>query len=185
MIAPNLANAFGIFLLRQFIKGVPDELIAAGRMDDASELQIVFLIVAPSVTPGIAALALFAFVYHWNSYLWPLTVLYVDLSGSARLSRRRDPCPTLHESMGRWRHLIVRRPVLSRRRPWRGSRRLQRQIRVGTKREVLNTCFRPLRSVLFQSHRRERQRSACREPSWRENSIFNGINGLVGATRDR
>jgi multiple sugar transport system permease protein len=75
VIAPNLANAFGIFLLRQFIRGVPDDLIEAGRMDGASELKIVFLIVAPSVTPGLAALALFAFVYHWNSYLWPLTVL--------------------------------------------------------------------------------------------------------------
>ncbi len=75
VIAPNLANAFGIFLLRQFIRGVPDDLIEAGRMDGASELQVVFLIVAPSVTPAIAALALFAFVYHWNSYLWPLTVL--------------------------------------------------------------------------------------------------------------
>ena len=75
VIAPNLANAFGIFLMRQFIKGVPDDLIDAGRMDGASELRIVFLIVAPSVTPAIAALALFAFVYHWNSYLWPLTVL--------------------------------------------------------------------------------------------------------------
>jgi multiple sugar transport system permease protein len=75
VIAPNLANAFGIFLMRQFIRGVPDDLIDAGRMDGASELRIVFLIVAPSVTPAVAALALFAFVYHWNSYLWPLTVL--------------------------------------------------------------------------------------------------------------
>jgi multiple sugar transport system permease protein len=75
VIAPNLANAFGIFLMRQFIRGVPDDLIDAGRMDGASDLRIVFLIVAPSVTPAIAALALFAFVYHWNSYLWPLTVL--------------------------------------------------------------------------------------------------------------
>ncbi|AKR56736.1 ABC transporter permease [Devosia sp. H5989] len=75
VIVPNLANAFGIFLMRQFIKGVPDELIDAARMDGASELKIVFQIVAPSVMPAIAALALFAFVYHWNSYLWPLTVL--------------------------------------------------------------------------------------------------------------
>jgi len=75
VIAPNLANAFGIFLMRQFIRGVPDDLIDAGRMDGASELRILFSIVAPSVTPAVAALALFAFVYHWNSYLWPLTVL--------------------------------------------------------------------------------------------------------------
>jgi multiple sugar transport system permease protein len=75
VIVPNLANAFGIFLMRQFIKGVPDELIDAARVDGASELRIVFSIVAPAVVPAIAALALFAFVYHWNSYLWPLTVL--------------------------------------------------------------------------------------------------------------
>jgi len=75
VIVPNLANAFGIFLMRQFIKGVPDDLIDAARIDGASELRIVFSIVAPSVVPAIAALALFAFVYHWNSYLWPLTVL--------------------------------------------------------------------------------------------------------------
>ena len=75
VIVPNLANAFGIFLMRQFIKGVPDDLIDAARVDGASELRIVFSIVAPSVVPAVAALALFAFVYHWNSYLWPLTVL--------------------------------------------------------------------------------------------------------------
>jgi multiple sugar transport system permease protein len=75
VIVPNLVNAFGIFLMRQFIKGVPDELIDAARIDGASDLRIVFSIVAPSVVPALAALALFAFVYHWNSYLWPLTVL--------------------------------------------------------------------------------------------------------------
>lgn len=75
VIVPNLANAFGIFLMRQFIAGVPDELIDAARVDGASELRIVFSIVAPSVIPAIAALTLFAFVYHWNTYLWPLTVL--------------------------------------------------------------------------------------------------------------
>jgi multiple sugar transport system permease protein len=75
VLAPNLANAFGIFLMRQFIKGVPDELIEAARVDGASELRVLFQIVAPAVLPAIAALTLFAFVYHWNSYLWPLTVL--------------------------------------------------------------------------------------------------------------
>ena len=75
IIAPNLANAFGIFLMRQFIAGVPDDLIDAARMDGASEMLILFKIVTPTIMPAIAALALFAFVYHWNSYLWPLTVL--------------------------------------------------------------------------------------------------------------
>ena len=75
IIVPNLANAFGIFLMRQFIAGVPDDLIDAARVDGASEMLILFKIVMPSIAPAIAALALFAFVYHWNSYLWPLTVL--------------------------------------------------------------------------------------------------------------
>lgn len=75
VIVPNLANAFGIFLMRQFIAGVPDDLIDAARVDGASEMRIVFSVVAPAVLPAIAALALFAFVYHWNTYLWPLTVL--------------------------------------------------------------------------------------------------------------
>lgn len=75
VILPNLANAFGLFLMRQFIAGVPDEVIDAARIDGAGELRIVFRIVAPLVTPSLAALALFAFVYHWNAYLWPLTVL--------------------------------------------------------------------------------------------------------------
>jgi len=75
VVVPNLANAFGIFLMRQFIKGVPDELIEAARVDGASEFRVLFQIIAPAVMPAIAALTLFAFVYHWNSYLWPLTVL--------------------------------------------------------------------------------------------------------------
>ena len=75
VVVPNLANAFGIFLMRQYIKGVPDDLIDAARVVVASELRILFKIVAPAVMPAIAALTLFAFVYHWNSYLWPLTVL--------------------------------------------------------------------------------------------------------------
>jgi multiple sugar transport system permease protein len=75
VVLPNLANAFGIFLMRQFILGIPNELIEAARLDGASEFRIVFTIIAPAVAPALAALALFAFVYHWNSYLWPLTIL--------------------------------------------------------------------------------------------------------------
>ena len=75
MVLPFLAGPFGVFLMRQFILGIPNELIEAARLDGASELRIVFRIIAPAVAPALAALALFAFVYHWNSYLWPLTIL--------------------------------------------------------------------------------------------------------------
>jgi hypothetical protein len=76
-----LGHRLRVFLMRQFIAGVPDELIDAARMDGASEPRILFSIVAPSVMPAIAALALFAFVYHWNTYLWPLTVLQGNSDG--------------------------------------------------------------------------------------------------------
>ncbi|WP_280806592.1 ABC transporter permease subunit [Mesorhizobium sp. LNJC405B00] len=72
---PASSPGTSAMLMRQFISGVPDELIDAARMDGASEFLILYKIVAPSIAPAIAALALFAFVYHWNSYLWPLTVL--------------------------------------------------------------------------------------------------------------
>lgn len=75
VMLPFLANAFGIFLMRQFIAGVPDELIDAARIDGASEAAVLFRIVAPLVAPGLAVLILFAFVFHWNSFLWPLTML--------------------------------------------------------------------------------------------------------------
>ncbi|HSK23002.1 MAG TPA: carbohydrate ABC transporter permease [Egicoccus sp.] len=75
VILPHLANAFGIFLMRQFILDFPDELIEAARVDGASEFRILFQVVAPSLVPAIAALTMFAFVFHWNSYLWPLTIL--------------------------------------------------------------------------------------------------------------
>lgn len=75
VILPWLANAFGIFLMRQFISEVPDELLDAARMDGASELRIIFRIVTPLVTPATIALTVFAFVYYWNNFLWPLTVL--------------------------------------------------------------------------------------------------------------
>lgn len=75
VVLPHLGNAFGIFLMRQFIAGVPDDLIDAARVDGASELRIVFSVVAPAIAPALAALALFAFTFHWNTYLWPLTIL--------------------------------------------------------------------------------------------------------------
>ena len=60
VILPNLANAFGIFLMRQFIAGVPDDLIDAARVDGASELRILFAIVAPNVAPAITRLVFMA-----------------------------------------------------------------------------------------------------------------------------
>lgn len=74
MIIPAGTSAFGVFLMRQGIVGVPDEMIEAGRLDGASEVQILFRVVLPVVGGSIAALALFAFMTNWDSFLWPLLV---------------------------------------------------------------------------------------------------------------
>lgn len=75
LILPNLANGFGIFLMRQFIMGIPDELLEAARMDGASEWTILWRVVVPQLRPAAAALILFAFVFQWNNFLWPLSIV--------------------------------------------------------------------------------------------------------------
>jgi multiple sugar transport system permease protein len=75
VLVPQLANAFGIYLIRQFARGVPRELVDAARVDGASEWQILLRIGVPLLRPAIATLAMFAFVFYWNAYLWPLVVL--------------------------------------------------------------------------------------------------------------
>lgn len=75
VMLPWLANAFGIFLMRQFIRDVPDELIDAARVDGASEGRILVSLVVPLLKPAVVTLAVFAFVYYWNNFLWPLSIL--------------------------------------------------------------------------------------------------------------
>ena len=73
-IVPWLASAFGIFLMRQFFLSIPDELLDAARMDGAGEFFIFFRIALPLVGGGLATLAIFVFLYHWNEVLWTMTV---------------------------------------------------------------------------------------------------------------
>ena len=75
VMLPWLANAFGIFLMRQFIMGVPDEIIEAARVDGAGEIRIVLQFVVPLIKPAMVTLAVFMFVYAWNNFLWPVTLL--------------------------------------------------------------------------------------------------------------
>jgi putative chitobiose transport system permease protein len=74
-ILPYLATVFNIFLLRQAFKGVPDDLLDAGRMDGASELRIWWNIVMPVVRPSLATVAIITFVEQWNNFFWPSLVL--------------------------------------------------------------------------------------------------------------
>jgi multiple sugar transport system permease protein len=74
MILPFLAGAFGVFLMRQFIGGIPDELLDAARVDGAGEHYIFWRIIMPLCGPALATLTILTFLSSWNSFLWPLVV---------------------------------------------------------------------------------------------------------------
>ncbi len=74
LILPGIASAFGIFLMRQFIKTIPDELLEAARIDGAREFYIFARIVMPLSKPALATLGIFNFTGTWNSFFWPLII---------------------------------------------------------------------------------------------------------------
>jgi multiple sugar transport system permease protein len=103
LIVPGITGgAWAMFLMRQFIRTLPTELIEAARMDGASELGIFWRIIVPLSTPGLAVLGIFTFMGNWNNLIWPLLVieskglypLTVALafirSGSAAFTTRTD-----------------------------------------------------------------------------------------------
>ncbi len=75
VILPRAAEAFGIFMVRQFMVSIPDELLEAARLDGAGELSIFLRIVLPLSRPVIAVLVIFTFMWRWNDFAWPLVVL--------------------------------------------------------------------------------------------------------------
>ena len=75
LILPNLALPFGIFLMRQTMYAIPDEMIQAARIDGANEFRVFAGIVVPTIRPAIAALAIFLFLAQWNDFVYPLVVL--------------------------------------------------------------------------------------------------------------
>jgi len=74
LILPFLAGPFGVFLMRQFIQGIPDELVDAARVDGAGEFRIFLRVVLPLCKPALATLAILTFLASWNNFLWPLVV---------------------------------------------------------------------------------------------------------------
>jgi len=75
VILPRAAEAFGIFMVRQFMVSIPDELLEAARLDGATEFRIFLRIVLPLSRPIIAVLVIFTFMWRWNDFAWPLVVL--------------------------------------------------------------------------------------------------------------
>ncbi|MBN1314896.1 MAG: carbohydrate ABC transporter permease [Anaerolineales bacterium] len=78
MIIPLAADAFGIFLMRQFFMGIPDAFIEAARIDGASELTILIRIMLPLSWPAVIALAIFSFREAWDLYIWPTLIITHD-----------------------------------------------------------------------------------------------------------
>ncbi|HET7267994.1 MAG TPA: carbohydrate ABC transporter permease [Oleiagrimonas sp.] len=75
VMLPMFATVFGIFLVREYTRTVPDELLEAARIDGASEWRIFVQIVLPLLKPIIVTLAIFTFLAAWNDFMWPLIVL--------------------------------------------------------------------------------------------------------------
>ncbi len=78
LVIPWTISVFGIFLMRQFFKTVPDDLIDAARMDGMSEFGIVWKVMLPTAIPALLAFAIFSVVAHWNDYYWPRIVITGD-----------------------------------------------------------------------------------------------------------
>ncbi|MCX7845583.1 MAG: carbohydrate ABC transporter permease [Dictyoglomaceae bacterium] len=74
LITPFVVSGYGIFLMRQFILTIPDELLDSARIDGANEFKIYLKIILPLLKPALATLAILTFIGQWNSFLWPLIV---------------------------------------------------------------------------------------------------------------
>jgi alpha-1,4-digalacturonate transport system permease protein len=75
LIVPGAATPTGVFLLRQYMLTIPDELIDSARIDGASEWRIYLQVILPLARPALAVLAIFSVMWRWNDFLWPLIVL--------------------------------------------------------------------------------------------------------------
>ena len=75
LIAPFLVNAFGIFLMRQYLLTFPDEMIDAARIDGAGEFQIFWRVILPNSWPAVATLAILTFRAQWDNLIWPLLIV--------------------------------------------------------------------------------------------------------------
>ncbi len=78
VILPSLVSPFGVFMMRQYMQGVPDEVLDSARIDGCSELGTFFRIVVPMSLPAFSTLGIFVFISNWNAFLWPLLVLFSE-----------------------------------------------------------------------------------------------------------
>lgn len=91
LMVPSWVSAFAVFFLRQYMLGIPDDLVDAARIDGASELRTWWQVIVPLTTPAMAALAVMALLGSWNNFVWPLiisqeTSMYTVPIGMAQLN---------------------------------------------------------------------------------------------------
>lgn len=75
VMLPGLISAFGVFLMRQFLQGIPDDLLNAGRIDGLNEFGVWWHVALPNIRPALGALAILVFLGNWNAYLWPVIAI--------------------------------------------------------------------------------------------------------------
>jgi multiple sugar transport system permease protein len=75
VVIPYLSSVLGIFMIRQYLLGIPDELLDAARVDGAGEFRVFWTIVVPVIRPILVTFATFTFLSAWNDFMWPLIVL--------------------------------------------------------------------------------------------------------------
>lgn len=75
IILPSTISVFGIFLMRQFFRTVPDDLIAAARLDGMGEFAITWRIMLPTALPALSAFACLSFIWNWNEFFWPFIAI--------------------------------------------------------------------------------------------------------------
>ncbi len=78
LIIPFISNPFGIFMLRQYFLQVPSEVIEAAKLDNASDIKIMFKGMMPMVRPALVTIGLLSFISNWNNYFWPLIMTSQD-----------------------------------------------------------------------------------------------------------
>jgi len=109
VIIPPAATPTGVFLLRQYMLTIPDELLEAARMDGATEWRIYWRIILPLTAPALAVLAIFSIMWRWNDFLWPLIVL----GGRQDLATLQLALNNFQGDLNsRW-HLVIALTVLS------------------------------------------------------------------------
>lgn len=80
IIVPALANAFGLFFMKQNMLSIPTEIVESGRVDGANELTIFHKLILPTSLPALAALGILSFIQQWGNFLWPLIILQSNKS---------------------------------------------------------------------------------------------------------